>query len=87
MDNQQELILGTKVIDWKYISKRVFEAFYNEGGKSPPEWINYLVQETQLEDSKEESDLILRGLFINNVNEAYNKNHRSKDYATRMANV
>jgi hypothetical protein len=57
---------------------------YNEGGKDPPEWINYLVQETQLEDSKEESDLILRGLLINNVNEAYNKNHRSIDYATRM---
>jgi hypothetical protein len=84
LDNQQELIQDTKVIDWKYISKMVFEAFYNEGGEDPPEWINYLVQETQLEDSKEESDLILRGLFINNVNEAYNKNHRSIDYATRM---
>jgi hypothetical protein len=84
LDNQRRIILDSKIFDWKLISREILVEFYKTAGKSQPEWIDYSVQETQLVDSKEETDLILRGFFINIVNELYNKHHRSIDYTSKI---
>jgi hypothetical protein len=83
LDNQQKIILDTKVLDWKLIAREILVEFYKTAGKSEPEWIDYFVQETQLVDIKEESDLNLRNFFINIINEQYNKYHRSIDSASK----
>ena len=85
LDNQRQIILDSKVVDWKLVSREILVEIYKAAGKSQPEWIDYFVQETQLIDSKEETDLILRSFFINIVNELYNKHHRSIDYTSKIA--
>jgi hypothetical protein len=87
LDNQRNLILDTNVVDWKLISREVLVQFYKAAGKSQPEWIDYFVQETQLADSKEETDLILRGFFISIVNDLYNKHRRSIDFLDKETEV
>jgi hypothetical protein len=79
LDNQHKIILNAKVVDWKLIAHEILVELYKIAGKCQPEWIDYFVQETQLVDVKEEADLILRGFFINIVNEQYNKHYRSID--------
>lgn len=83
LDHQQALILDAKAIHWKSISKTVLEEFYKAAGKETPEWLDYFVEETQMADSKEDSDLILRGFFINIVNDTYSRHQRSIDNTTR----
>jgi hypothetical protein len=84
LDNQTEIILEAKVVDWKIISQKVLAEFYKSAGKPQPEWIEYFVQETQLVDSKEESDLVLRAFFINIVNELYNKHRRIIECSSKI---
>lgn len=48
--------------------------------KQAPEWIDYLIEnEMQLEDSKNDLDLILRGFLIQRINDSYSKYHKSID--------
>ena len=48
--------------------------------KQAPEWIDYLIKnEMQLEDSKNDLDLILRGFLIQRINDSYSKYHKSID--------
>jgi hypothetical protein len=83
LDNQQKIILDAKVLDWKLIAREILIELYKTAGKSEPEWIDYFVQETQLVDIKEETDLNLRSFFMNIVNERYNKYHRSIDNTSK----
>jgi hypothetical protein len=76
LDNQKELLLSDKGIDWKAISTTIISNIYKAAGRDPPEWINY-VEETQLSDSREDVELVLRAFFLNKVNETYNKHYRS----------
>jgi hypothetical protein len=73
MENQELLIEGKK--DWKEIAEIVLTEFYKAVGREAPEWIKWFVQETQLEDSKEDVDLLFRSFLINKINETYNKFH------------
>jgi hypothetical protein len=83
LDNQQKIILDAKVLDWKLIAREILVELYKTAGKSEPEWIDYFVQETQLVDIKEETDLNLRNFFMNIINEQYNKYHRSIDSTSK----
>ena len=76
MEHQQELLIESKK-DWKEIAEIVLTEFYKSIRKEAPEWIKNFVQETQLEDSKEDADLLFRSFLINKVNETYNKFHRN----------
>jgi hypothetical protein len=67
------------MLDWKLIAREILVEFYKTAGKYQPEWIDYFVQETQLVDIKEETDLNLRNFFMNIINEQYNKYDRSID--------
>lgn len=58
----------------------ILKEMYNIVQKQPPKWIESIIEnEIQLEESKEELDLILRNFLINKINEAYSKHHRSID--------
>jgi hypothetical protein len=77
----QNLILNDKK-DWKEISKIILYEMYKvvDAEKQSPEWIEYIIEnETQLEDSKNDLDLILRGFLIQKINDSYSKYHRSID--------
>ena len=76
MEHQQELLIEGKK-DWKEIAEIILTEFYKSVDKEAPEWIKYFVQETQLEDSKEDIELLFRSFLINKINETYNKYHRN----------
>ena len=63
------------------MQKQYLTEFYKSVDKEPPEWIKHFVQESQLEDSKEDIDLLFRSFLINKVNETYNKFHRNIENA------
>ena len=63
--------------DWKEIAETILTEFYKSVGKEAPEWIKYFVEESQLEDSKEDIDLLFRNFLIKKVNETHNKFHRN----------
>jgi hypothetical protein len=73
----QELLLADKYKDWKEIAEIILLELYRSIQKHPPEWIHSFVKENQLEDSKEDTDLLFRSYLINKVNETYNKYYRN----------
>jgi hypothetical protein len=77
LDNQKELLLDDKGIDWKAIASTIISNIYRAAGRDPPEWIDYFVEETQLSDSKEDVELVLRAFFLNKVNETYNRHYKA----------
>ena len=80
--NNPDLLLTDKK-NWKEISLIILKAIYSAGEKEPPQWIDNIIgNEIQLEESKEDLDLILRNFLINKINEAYSKHHRSIDPST-----
>lgn len=76
LENQQELIIK-EYKDWKIIAETILTEFYKSVGKEAPEWIKFFVEEKQLEDSKEDIDLLFRSFLINKVNEIHNKFYRN----------
>ena len=46
-------------------------------------WFDEIIEEDQLVESKEDSHLILRGFFINRINEIYNK-FRDRDMSSSL---
>jgi hypothetical protein len=77
LDNQADLLSNNKLIDWKELSRRILEEFYNAAGREAPEWISYFVEETQLADSKEDMELLLRAYLLQKINETYNRHCRN----------
>ncbi|HET6715860.1 MAG TPA: hypothetical protein VFG90_01930, partial [Nitrososphaeraceae archaeon] len=74
MEHQQELLVEGKK-GWKEIAEIILTEFYKSVGREAPEWIKWFVQETQLEDSKENIDLLFRSFLMIKINETYNKFH------------
>lgn len=75
LENQQELIIK-EYEDWKITAEIVLTKFYELAGRiEVPEWIKYFVEEKQLEDSKEDIDLLFRSFLMIKINETYNKFH------------
>jgi hypothetical protein len=77
LDNQADLLSNNKLIDWKELSRRILEEFYDAAGREAPEWISYFVEETQLADSKEDIELLLRAYLLQKINETYNRHCRN----------
>ena len=66
--------------DWKDIAKTILREMYKVADKEVPKWVDYMLEnEAQLEDSKNDLDLILRGFLIHRINDSYNKYHKSID--------
>ena len=86
MEHQQELLLDGKK-DWKEVAEIILTEMYKSIQKEPPEWIKYFVKESQLEDSKEDIDLLFRSFLINKVNETYNKYYRNVDKDNIVSNL
>ena len=59
--------------DWKQTAKDIILTLYEQAGKPVPHWIDYFIEEKQLEDSVDDVRLSLRAFFINMINETYNK--------------
>lgn len=62
--------------DWKQTAKEVVTRFYLEAGRPPPSWIDYIIEERQLDDNVDDTRLSLRSLLIDVINESYNKYFR-----------
>jgi hypothetical protein len=60
---------------------------YKSIEREAPEWIKYFVKESQLEDSKEDIDLLFRSFLINNVNETHNKYYINIEKDNIVANL
>ena len=77
--NNQNLILQDKK-NWKELSILILSQMYKEIEKEIPQWVNNIIEnEAQLEDSKNDLDLILRGFLIHKINDLYSKYHKSID--------
>ena len=59
-----------KAADWR--SSR--DEAVKEKNQSLPEWINYIIHSSQLENVKEENGLLLRQFFLNLINKRYREN-------------
>ena len=77
--NNQNLLLQDKN-DWKDIAKTILCEMYKVADKEVPKWVDYMLEnEAQIEDSKNDLDLILRGFLIHKINDLYSKYHKSID--------
>ena len=77
--NNQNLLLRDKK-NWKDIAKTILCEMYKVADKEVPKWVDYMLEnEAQLEDSKNDLDLILRAFLIQKINDSYNKYHKSID--------
>ena len=71
----QEILINSKS-NWIDIAKRILVEFFKAAGKEVPEWIDYFVQETQVQDAALEQEQIVRGFFVKAINEAFSRNYR-----------
>ncbi|MDQ3838044.1 MAG: hypothetical protein M3297_02115, partial [Thermoproteota archaeon] len=72
--NNQEIIHNK---DWKDIAKIVLTELFKSAQKEVPEWINYFVQETQVQDMAAEQEQIIRAFLAKTINETYSKHYRN----------
>jgi hypothetical protein len=63
--------------DWREIGGIILAELYNEARKPQPEWINYIVDESQIANAKEDLRLELRAFFLNEINNIYTKHKRT----------
>ena len=63
--------------NWKETAKDVILRLYEQAGKPTPYWIDYFIEEKQLEDSIDDLRLSLRAFLINLINDTYNKYTRN----------
>jgi hypothetical protein len=61
--NNQTLLLNGKS-DWKEISKTILSKMYESAGEKIPDWIDNIIEDDELEESKEELHLVLRGYLL-----------------------
>jgi hypothetical protein len=76
LTNQRDIIHNN---DWKAIAKIVLTDFYKSAEREVPEWINYFVQETQVQDAAAEQEQIIRSYFVKTINETYSKHYRTSN--------
>ena len=54
---------------WEDIAKLILREFYKMVGKEPPEWIDRLVEQDQIEAHVNDGRLRLRGFFVRAIND------------------
>jgi hypothetical protein len=72
--NNQDIIHNN---DWEDIAKIVLTELFKSAQKEVPEWINYFVQETQVQDIAAEQEQIIRSFLAKTINETYSKHYRN----------
>jgi hypothetical protein len=63
--------------NWIDAAKHILAEFFKVAGKEVPDWIEYLVQETQVQDAALEKEQIIRGFFEKTINDAFTRNYRA----------
>ena len=66
----QEILINNKT-NWIDIAKRILVEFFKAAGMDIPDWIEYFVQETQVQDAALEQEQIVRGFFVKAINEDF----------------
>ena len=64
---------------WNDTGEAILTKFYEEAGVKVPEWIKLLVETKQLEQTTDETILLLREYLINLINETYTRHARTRD--------
>jgi hypothetical protein len=77
LDHQEILVNNGSRCDWKDIAKRILVEFFKAVGKEVPDWIEYFVHETQVQDAVLEQEQIVRGFFIKTINDAFTRSYRA----------
>jgi hypothetical protein len=78
LEHQEILVNNSnRRCDWIDIAKRILAEFFKAAGKDVPDWIEYLVQETQVQDAALEQEQIVRGFFIKTINDTYTRSYRA----------
>ena len=72
----QEILVNCKS-NWIDIAKRILVEFFKAAGKEVPEWIEYFVEETQVQDAALEQEQIVRVFFIRTINDDFIRNYRA----------
>ena len=49
---------------------------FKAAGKEVPDWIDYFVEEKQVQDAALEQEQTVRGFFRKTINDAFNRNYR-----------
>jgi hypothetical protein len=81
MENK-EILTEDKNMDWKDIGEHILEQLFKSAGKeSPPEWIKFFVEEYQLQEIKEDIELLFRNYLVNKVNETFSRHYRAIEKA------
>ena len=75
LENQE--ILLTSKSNWIDIAKRILAEFFKAAGTGIPDWIEYFVEETQVQDAALEQEQIVRGFFVKTINETFSRNYRT----------
>ena len=86
-ENQEILVNGKS--NWIDIAKCILGELFEAAGKNTPDWIEYFVRETQVQDAAFEQEQIVRGFFIRTINETFSRNYRTltpRDYADESIN-
>ena len=73
INNQETLLNG----NWIDVAKHILVEFFKAAGKEIPDWIDYFVQETQVQDAAFEQEQIVRGFFKKTINEFFGRNYRA----------
>jgi hypothetical protein len=72
----QDIILDNKR-NWIEISKLILTEFFKSAGKEVPDWIQYFVEESGVQDAALEQEQSVRGFIIGAINEAFSRNYRT----------
>lgn len=72
----QEILINSKS-NWIDIAQHVLVEFFKAAGKEVPDWMDYFVQENQVQDAALEQEQIVRGFFIRTINETFSRNYRA----------
>ena len=72
----QEILINTEY-NWIDAAKHVLVEFFKAAGMEVPDWIDYFVLETQVQDAALEQEQIVRSFFIKIINETFTRNYRA----------
>ena len=72
----QEILINTEY-NWIDAAKHVLVEFFKAAGMEVPDWIDYFVLETQVQDAALEQEQIVRSFFVKIINETFTRNYRA----------
>jgi hypothetical protein len=72
----QDLLVNNKS-NWMDAAKYILAEFFKAAGKEVPDWLEYLLQETQVQDAALEQEQIIRGFLVKTINDIFTRNYRT----------